>query len=332
MPRRAFMAIIAGGLLAAPVAVQAQQPARVPRIGFLISGSLESPEAKASIDLFRQGLRDHGYLEGQNLLIEYRGADGIIERLPGLATELARLKVDLIVAVATPAGRAAREATTTIPIVVVAMGDPVADGLVGSLARPGGNLTGTTFLGPRLVPKQLELLKEALPRASLIAILRHPGAFAESTTRDMLKETEAAARTLRMRLHFAEMRAPDELERAFSTLTREHPAALVVFPSTVLFAERSRIVALAVKHRLPSVFNNRQAVELGGFMAYGVSLPELIRRTGTYVDKILKGARPADLPVEQPTRFELVINLKTAKALGLTIPPSLLQRADQVIG
>jgi putative ABC transport system substrate-binding protein len=294
-------------------------------------GALGLPETKASLDAVRHGLRDHGYVEGQNILIEYRSADGNIERLPGLAAELARLKVDLIVAGATPAGRAARAATATIPIIVMAMGDPVGDGLVDSLARPGGNLTGTTFLGPALVPKHLALLKEALPRATLIAILWHPGAFAESTMRDMLKEAEAAARTLRIQLRFAEMRQPDELNSAFSTIVREHPDALLVFPSTMLFTERARIVGLAAKHRLPSVFNNRQAVELGGLMSYGTSIPELQRRTGTYIDKILKGARPADLPVEQPTKFEFAINLSTARALGVTVPRSLLLQADHVI-
>jgi putative ABC transport system substrate-binding protein len=317
--------------LAASLTLEARQPERVPRIGLLMTGSLGSPETKASIDAVRQGLREHGYAEGQNILIEYRSADGNIERLPGLATELARLRVDLIVAGATPAGRAARAATATIPIIVMAMGDPVGDGLVASLARPGGNLTGTTFLGPALVPKHLALLKEALPRATHVAILWHPGAFADSTMRDMLKEAEAAARALRIQLRFVEMQGPNELERAFSTIIRAPPDALVVFPSTMLFAERARIVALAAKHRLPSVFNNRQAVELGGLMGYGTNLPELLRRTGTYIDKVLKGARPADLPVEQPTRFELVINLTTAKALGVTIPPSLLVRADRVI-
>jgi putative ABC transport system substrate-binding protein len=223
------------------------------------------------------------------------------------------LKVDLIVAIATPAGRAARAATSTIPIVAMAMGDPVGDGLVASLSRPGGNLTGTTFLGPALVPKHLALLKEALPRATRIAILWHPGAFSDSTMREMLEEAEAAARTLRIQLRFAAMGRPDELEHAFVTITKEQPDALLVFPSTMLYAQRTRIVALAAKHGLPSMFNNRQAVELGGLMGYGTSLPDLLRRTGTYVDKILKAARPGELPVEQPTKFELVINLTTAK-------------------
>lgn len=318
-------------LLATSLTLQAQQSARVPRIGLLMTGALGSAETKASLDAVRQGLREHGYVEGQNIQIEYRSADGNIERFPGLATELASLKVDLIVAGATPAGRAAKAATATIPIIVMAMGDPVGDGLVASLARPGGNLTGTTFLGPALVPKHLALLKEALPRATLIATLWQPDAFADSTMRDLLKEAEAAARTLRVQLRFAEIRRPEELNSAFSTIVREHPDALLVFPSTMLFNERARIVALAAKHRLPSVFNNRQAVELGGLMSYGTSIPELLRRTGTYIDKILKGARPADLPVEQPTKFELLINLTTAKALGVTVPQSLLLRADQLI-
>ena len=318
-------------LLATSLTLQAQQSARVPRIGLLMTGALGSAETKASLDAVRQGLREHGYVEGQNIQIEYRSADGNIERFPGLATELASLKVDLIVAGATPAGRAAKAATATIPIIVMAMGDPVGDGLVASLARPGGNLTGTTFLGPALVPKHLALLKEALPRVTLIAILWQPDAFADSTMRDLLKEAEAAARTLRVQLRFAEIRRPEELNSAFSTIVREHPDALLVFPSTMLFNERARIVALAAKHRLPSVFNNRQAVELGGLMSYGTSIPELLRRTGTYIDKILKGARPADLPVEQPTKFELLINLTTAKAFGVTVPQSLLLRADQLI-
>ena len=318
-------------LLAASLALQAQPSARVARIGLLIAGSLESPETKASLDAVRQGLREHGYVEGKNILVEYRSANGNIERLPGLASELARLKVDLIVAIATPAGRAARAATSTIPIVAMAMGDPVGDGLVASLSRPGGNLTGTTFLGPALVPKHLALLKEALPRATRIAILWHPGAFSDSTMREMLEEAEAAARTLRIQLRFAAMGRPDELEHAFVTITKEQPDALLVFPSTMLYAQRTRIVALAAKHGLPSMFNNRQAVELGGLMGYGTSLPDLLRRTGTYVDKILKAARPGELPVEQPTKFELVINLTTAKALGVTVPQSLLLHADQVI-
>jgi len=331
MDRRAFISTLACGLLAAPLAAQAQQAGKVARIGYLVTGSRESPETRASFDTFRQGLREHGYVVGQNILIEYRAADGRIERLPALAAELARLKVDLIVAVATPGARASQQATTTIPIVGVAMGDPVRDGLVASLARPGANVTGSTFLGPELVPKRLELFKEALPSILRVAVLWHPGAFGERTMGDMLKASEATSRTLGVRLQLAEVRGSDDLDRAFSTMIKERADALFVLPSTMLFNERRRIVVLAAKYRLPSMFNAREFVELGGLMGYGASILDLNRRAAIYVDKILQGAKPGDLPVEQPTKFELVINLKTAKALGLTIPPSLLQRADQVI-
>jgi putative ABC transport system substrate-binding protein len=330
MDRRTFISGVTLGFLTAPLAAEAQQAGKVARIGYLVTGSLEALEP-TRVDALRQGLREHGYVEGQNILIEYRAADGRVERLAALAAELARLKVDVIVAVATPGGRAARQATTTIPIVVVAMGDPVGDGLVASLARPGGNVTGSTFLGPELVPKRLELFKEALPSISRIAVLWHPGAFSERTMDDMLKETEATSRTLGMLLQRAEVRSAGDLGRAFSAMLKGRADALFVFPSTMLFGERRRIVAFAAKHRLPAMFNAREFVELGGLMGYGANLTDLNRRAAIYVDRILKGSKPGDLPVEQPTKFELVINLKTAKALGLTIPPSLLQRADQVL-
>ncbi len=328
--RRAFVGTLTG-LLAAPLGAGAQQPAKVARIGFLVTGSLESPETRISLDAFRQGLRERGYVEGQNIVIEYRAADGKIERLPGLAIELARLKVDLIVAGSTPQARAAQQATKTIPIVAGVMGDPVGDGLVASLSRPGGNITGLTFLGPELVPKRLELLKEALPRVSRVAALWHPGAFSDRTTADMLKQTEAAARTLGVQLQLVGVRGSDEFDRAFSTMVNERADALIVFPSPMLFNERRRIVDLTAKRRLPAMYNAREYAALGGLMAYGASITDLTRRSATYVDRILKGAKPGDLPIEQPTKFELVINLKTAKALGLTIPPSLLQRADEVM-
>ncbi len=331
MDRRTFIGGVALGFIAAPLGAEAQQPAKIPRIGYLITGSLESPETRVIRDALWQGLRERGYVEGQNLVIEYRAADGKMERVPGLAAELVSLKVDLIVAASTPLARAVQQATTTIPIVAPALGDPVGDGFVANLARPGGNITGSTFLGPGLVPKRLEFLKEAIPRVSRVAALWHPGAFGERTTREMFNETEAAARTLEVRLHFVEVRGPDELDRAFSTMTRERADALVTFPSPMLYSERRRLVDLAATHRLPSMFNAREFVELGGLIAYGASVPELNRRAATYVDKILKGAKPGDLPIEQPTKFELAINLKTAKALGLTIPPSLLLRADEVI-
>jgi putative ABC transport system substrate-binding protein len=329
--RRAFLGALAGGLLAAPLAAYAQQPAKVARIGYLVTGSPESPETRTVLAAFRQGLREHGYVEGQNIVIEYRAAEGKLERLPDLAAELAGLKVDLIIAGNTPGARAARQATTTIPIVAPVMGDPIGDGLVASLSRPGGNITGLTFLGPELVPKRLQVLKEALPKVSRVAALWHPGAFGERTNQEMLKGTEAAVRTLGVHLHLAEVGGADDFDRAFSTITRERADALIVFPSPMLFNERKRIVGLAAKHRLPSMFSAKEFVDLGGLLSYGASIADLIRRSAGHVEKILKGAKPGDLPVEQPTKFELVINLKTAKALGLTIPPSVLQRADEVI-
>jgi len=326
-----YAAIVAFVLLAVPLAGEAAQPTKVARIGYLVTGLLESPETRVTLDAFRQGLRERGYVEGQNIVIEYRSAGGKLERFPALASELARLKVDLIVAVNTPAARAAKQATTVIPIVTPVMGDPIGDGLVASLARPGGNITGLTFLGPELVVKRLELLKQALPRVSRVAALWHPGAYAERTTRTMLQEAEAGARTLGVQLQLVEVRGPDELDRAFSTMTRERAEAVFVFPSSVLFNERRRIVDLAARHRLPAMYQAREFVELGGLIAYGASIPDLFRRSVTHVDKILRGAKPADLPVERPTKFELAVNLKTAKALGLTIPQSVLLQADQVL-
>ena len=319
-----------GAPAAWPLAARAQT-AKVARIGYLITGALESPETRINRDAFRQGLNELGYIEGRNIVIEYRSADGKIERLPGLATELVGLKVDLIVALATPAGRAAQQATTTIPIVVTAMGDPVRDGLVASLARPGGNITGTTFLGPELVPKRLSFLRELLPTISRVAVLWHPGAFSEPTIREMLNEVAQAARTLGVQLQLVEVRSADEFDHAFTTMVGARAEALFQFPSTLFFNERRRIVDLAARHRLPAMFNAREFVQLGGLIAYGANLAELNRRAAAYVDKILKGAKPFDLPIEQPTKFELFINLKTAKALGLAVPDRLLVGADEVI-
>jgi putative ABC transport system substrate-binding protein len=314
-----------------PLAAPAQQPTKVARIGYLLTGVLDSSETRVVLDAFRQGLSERGYVEGQNIVIEYRTAGGKLDRFPVLATELARLKVDLIVAPNTPAALAAQRASSTVPIVTVAMGDPVGDGLVASLARPDGNVTGLTFIGPQLVAKRLELLREALPRVSRVAVLWHPGAFAQRTMQTMLKETEAAARTLGVQLQLVEVQSADGLDRAFSMMTRDHAETLLVFPSAMLFNERRRIVDLAAGHRLPAMYQASEFVELGGLISYGASIPDLARRSATYVDRILKGAKPADLPVEQPTKFELVLNLKTAKALGLTIPQSLLLRADVVV-
>ena len=330
MRRRDFIQLV-GSAIVWPRAVDAQQAGTVPRIGCLVTGSLESPEARRAVAAFRQGLNERGYVEGQNIVIEYRGANGNIERFPGLAAELVRLKVAVIVVANTPAALAAQKVTTAIPVVVPVMGDPVGDGLVASLARPGGNITGLTFLGPELVPKRLELLKEALPGISRVVVLWHPGANSERATKSMLRETEAAARALGVQLRYAEVRDVDEVDHAFSAITTEPADALLVFPSPMFFVERTRIIDLATKRRLPSMFAGREYVEAGGLISYGASIDDLFRRSATFVDKILKGAKPADLPVEQPTKFELVVNLKTAKALGLTIPPSILARADEVI-
>jgi putative ABC transport system substrate-binding protein len=327
----ARVAMLALGILAATIAAEAQQAGKVARIGYLLTGALDAPETREPLNAFRQGLRERGYVEGENIVIEYRTAEGRVERFPELARDLIRLKVDLIVAGATPTARAAQQATTTIPIVAFAMGDPVGDGLVASLGRPGGNVTGSTFLGPQLVPKRLELMKELMPKLARVGVLWHPGAFADRTMKEMWKETEAAARTLGIQLHPAEVRSTAELDAAFTRMARERVEAVLQFPSTLLFNERARLVALAAKHHIPAMFNAKEFVKLGGLIGYGADLPDLIRRSAAYIDKILKGAKPGDLPVEQPTKFEFAINLKTARALGLTIPPSLLLRADQVI-
>jgi putative ABC transport system substrate-binding protein len=329
--RRIVVVWLTVSVVTALLGAAVQGAPRAPRIGFLTLTALASSEMQATLEAFRQGLRDHGYVEGQNLLIEYRAADGRVDLLRGLATDLAALRVDAIVAVATPAARAARQATSSIPIVAIAMGDPVGDGLVASLARPGANLTGTTFLGPQLVPKHLELVKETLPRATRVAILWHPGAFAEATTGGMRTEVDAAGRRLGLRMRFVHVEARADVDRALSIMTKDRPDALVVGPSPMLFAERRRIAEFATRQRLPSFFNSRQAVELGGLIGYGTSLPVLVRRSVAYVDKIVRGARPGDLPVEQPTTFELTVNVKTARALGLSLAPSLLARADATI-
>ena len=331
MRRRNFITLLGGAAAAWPLAAHAQQAAKVARIGCIVTGSLESPEQRATVDAFRQGLRERGYVEGQNIIIEYRAADGRIERFPELATELVRLNLDLIVASNTPAALAAKQATTAIPIVVPVMGDPVGDGLASSLARPGGNVTGMTFLGPEVATKRLELLKQALPTMSRVAALWHPGAYGDSTMKEMMGKLAAAAGTLQVQLQLVEVRGAAEFDRAFLVMGRERADALIVLPSPMLFSERRHIVDLATKHRLPSIAMAREFAELGGLMAYGANLPDLFRRAATYVDKILQGAKPADLPVEQPIKFEFVINLKTAKALGLAVPLIMQMTADEVI-
>jgi putative ABC transport system substrate-binding protein len=331
MNRRDVIMLLGGVAAAWPLAARAQRASKVARIGFLATGALGAVEQQAIIDAFRHGLHERGYVEGHNILIEYRSADGMIERFPELATELVGLNLDLIVASNTPAARAAKQTATTIPIVVPVMGDPVGDGLVASLSRPGANVTGMTFLGPELVTKRLELFKEAVPTISRVAALWHPGAYGEPTMREMMSKVQAAAGALLVQLQLVEVRAPAELDGAFLAMVREGADSLIVLPSPMLFSERRQIVDLATRHRLPSIAMAREFAELGGLMAYGASIRDLFRRVVVYVDMILQGTKPADLPVQQPTKFELVINLKTANALGIDVPPTLLARADEVI-
>jgi ABC-type uncharacterized transport system substrate-binding protein len=329
MDRRRFLVTSLAGALAAPLVAEAQQATKVARIGYLLSNPAANPHLH---EAFRQGLRDLGYVEGRNLVIEYRSAEGKLERLPALAAELVALKVDVIVAGGgTPAALAAKQATKTIPIVFVPLADPVTSGLVTSLARPGGNVTGLSVLLPELVGKCLEQLTRAVPGVSRVAVLWQPDAYPERTGKDMLKGADVAARALGVRLQFLEARGPADFDRAFSGMTRARAGALTVLTSNMLLGERRRLVDLAAENRLPAVYTWREFVDAGGLMSYGPDLVDSFRRAATYVDKILKGAKPADLPIEQPTKFELVINLKTAKALGLTIPQSVLLRADRVI-
>jgi putative tryptophan/tyrosine transport system substrate-binding protein len=329
MDRRRFLLTSLAGALAAPLAAGAQEPAKVARIGWLWLYGVTSGHLR---EAFLQGLRDLGYVEGRNVVIEYRDAKGKPERLPALAAELVAAKVDVILAGGTPHALAAQQATRTLPIVFAGATDPVGNGLVTSLARPGGNVTGLSVLTQEeLVGKRLELLKQAVPGVSRVAVLWQPDAYGERTQKDMLKGAEVAARALGVRVQFVEARGPEDFDRAFSEMTRARAGALTVISSSMLFSERRRLVDLAAKNRLPAMYTGRDFVDAGGPMSYGQNVADFFRRAATYVDKILKGAKPADLPVEQPTKFELIINLKAAKALGLTIPPSLLARADQVI-
>jgi putative tryptophan/tyrosine transport system substrate-binding protein len=321
MNRRAVVTGL-GALFALPCAARAQQAGRVWRIGQLVSSE------PVGLDAFRQRLGELGYFEGQNLLIEHCNADGRPERLPALVAELVRLRVNVIVTFGTQAALAAKQGTTETPIVMATSGDAVGAGLIRSLARPGGNVTGISGSSPELSRKRLELLKEAFPKKVQVAVLWNPANALHPLERE---ETVAAARTLRLRLEWLEARTPEEIDAGFSAATKARADVVVVFPDPVFATKRGQIVGLAAKHRLPAMYAFREYTEAGGLMSYGPNISDMLGRAATYVDKILKGAKPADLPAEQPTRFELVINLKTAKALGLTIPPSLLLRADQVI-
>ncbi len=323
MDRRTFLAGTGAVLLAAPLAAEAQQ-AKVHRIGQLSTGN---PRSTAIFQAFEQRLRELGYVEGQNLVIEFRDAEGRIDRLHSLAAELVRLNVDVLVVATDPATHAAKEASAKIPIVMVGVNyDPVALGYIAGLARPGANVTGLFFLHRELTAKRIGLFKEMLPMVSRVAILSDPIAA------EQLREVEAANRSMGLKLQALELRdLPYDFESAFRVAKRSRAEALLALESPSIFRARTQIVQLALKNRLPSSFAFREYVEAGGLMSYGTNFNEMWRLAAVYVDKILKGAKPADLPVEQPTKFELVINLKTAKALGLTIPQSLLLRADEVI-
>jgi ABC-type uncharacterized transport system substrate-binding protein len=327
MERRTF---VAGSLtlLAAPLAAQAQQARKTYRIGILGNVPLTDPRSARLWGAFTEGLRDLGYVDGGNTAIEHRSSEGKYERLPALAAELVRLNVDIIVAPAAQNVLAARQASQTIPIVMASVGDPVGNGLVASLARPGGNVTGTSFLTSAMVGKQLELLTQITPHVARLAILLNPANPGHPLT---LEEAKVAAHSLRVQLQALEARGPDDFERAFAAMTRKHAGALFVPWDGTFLVHLTRITRLAAKTRLPTLYGQRGYVDAGGLASYGPSAIESFRRAAAYVDKILKGAKPGDLPVEQPTKFEFVINSKTARSLGLTIPPPLLRGADEVI-
>ena len=326
--RRKLVGIVALALTFAMcgAVVEAQQPKKVPRVGYLIGASPSASLART--EAFQQGLRELGHVEGKNIVIESRYAEGKLDRLPKFATELVGLKVDIIVSSGGTPTRAAKEATVTIPVVMAQDNDPVGNGFVVSLARPGGNITGLSSVAPELSGKRLELLKEIVPRLARVAVI---GQSANPANAQSLKETELAAGALGVQLQSLDVRDPKDIETAFRAASKERAEAVLVLASLVLNSQRKQIVELAVKSRLPAIYYAPEWVEDGGLMSYGVSFTDLYRRAATYVDKILKGAKPADLPVEQPKKFEFIVNLKAAKQIGLTIPPNVLVRADKVI-
>ena len=328
MKRRDLITRVGGAVAAWPLAARAQQPGKVARIGYLGANLVAQPKQP---EAFRQGLRELGWIEGRNIAIEYRDGQGKPERLPALAAELVALRPDVIVAGPTLPAVAASRATKAIPVVFPVASDPIGSGLVASLARPGGNVTGLSLQASELVGKCLQLLVEAVPGAGLIAVLLNPAGHPGSTDQDMLKKVETAARGLQRRIHVVETRGPEDFDRVFTEMTRAGVGALTVLPQSLFNQHRWHLVDLAARNRLPVMWPFRDPVDAGGLMSYGANVTEMFHRSAGYVDKILKGAKPADLAVEQPTRFETVINLKTAKALGLTIPPLVLAQADEVI-
>ena len=324
---RALTVVLTLALLAPPLAAEAQQAGRTPRVGVLYFGTLQG--VSRCDEGFRQGLAELGYVEGKSVLLEVRAAEGKFDRARELAAELVRLKVDVIFAPATNAARSAKQAKGTMPIVFASAADPIGSGLIEGLGRPGGNLTGLSLIaGPEIAGKYLELLREAVPRVSRMAVITNPD---NPALTPQVKAMEVAARALGIEIHVLAVRKADEIDGAFTAMVQRRVGALVVLGDSLSLSLRVKISELALKHRFPSMYGLLEHVEAGGLMAYGVDLRDNCRRAATFVDKILKGAKPADLPVEQPTKFALVINLKTAKALGLTIPRSLLLQADEVI-
>ena len=327
MKSKSLWAVVALALLAAPLAADAQRAGRTPRVGVLYVGTLHG--VNRCDEAFRAGLAELGYIEGKSVFLEVRAGEGKFDRLGELAAELVRLKVDVIFAPGTVAAQSAKRAKVTTPIVFATAGDPIGSGLIEGFGRPGGNLTGLSLIsGPEIGGKYLELLREAVPRVSRMAVIRNPD---NPALTPLVKEMEVAARALGVELHLVAVRKADEFDGAFTAMVQRRVGAFVLLPDPVSLSHRVEIAQLASKHRLPAMYGLREHVEAGGLMAYGVDLRHNCRRAATFVDKILKGAKPATLPVEQPTKFELVINLKTAKALGLTIPESLRLRTDHVI-
>jgi putative ABC transport system substrate-binding protein len=326
--RRRFLLTSLAGAFAAPLAGEGQHAANIPRVGFLSPSSLSDPRTSRYFQALRQGLRELGYVEGQNIAIESRWAEGQYSRLPSLAVELVRLKIMVLVTYGGVATQAAKQATATIPIVMAVVQEAVSTGLASSLARPGGNITGMSSMSPELVEKQLQILKEVVPKVSRVALLGNP---AQPGHAPQVRHAQDTARVLGVGLQLLEARDPREIDKAFAAITTERTNAVIVLPDSMLLDHRTQIAYLATRGRLPMISALRDHAEAGGLMAYGPSISDTFRRAATYVDKILNGAKAGDLPIEQPTKFELVINLKTAKALGLTIPQSVLARADQVI-
>lgn len=326
MTKKIIIFLLVNAILASVQLAEAQQAKKIHRIGFLASSAGE--RLKSRLAAFQQRLRELGYVQGQNIIIELRSAEGKFERLPGLAAELVRLKVDILVAEGAPAAHAAKNATSVVPIVIGNAADPVGTGLVASLARPGGNITGLSDFNLGVVTKRLELLKEVVPSASRVAVLLNP---ANPTNPLQLKEIQAVAPALGVTLLPLEVKGADDIDRAFTAVTKERPGALIVIGDPMIGSHQGRISELVVKNRLPAIYSSRLSTDAGGLMSYGTNFDDLYHRAAIYVDKILRGAKPADLPVEQPTKFEFIINLKTAKQIGLTIPQSVLYRADKVI-